>query len=68
MCVPGLAAYLRAAEPRLSDTKQADTEQADTKQADTELIHTELTDTGPSEEPRRVLVSASGTTDTEGRA
>ena len=63
MCVPGLAAYLRAAEPRLSDT-----EQADTKQADTELIHTELTDTGPSEEPRRVLVSASGTTDTEGRA
>lgn len=58
MCVPGLAAYLRAAETHLSDTELTDTE----------LTHPELTDTRPSEEPRPVLVSASGTTATEGRA
>lgn len=63
MCVPGLAAYLRAAETRRSDTELIPTEPTDTA-----LTQTALTTTRPSEEPRPALVSASGTTATEGRA
>ena len=58
MCVPGLAAYLRAAAVGTSDTGPDNTGLTD---------NTEPDNTGPVDEDRP-LVSASRTTATEGRA
>ncbi len=68
MCVPGLAAYLRAAGTHLSDIELTDIELTDTDLTDTAPTSTAPAGTGASEGPRPVLVSASGTTATEGRA